>query len=105
MTHAKKFFSAQEFERRMNYRDRASLLLQRHWSDFIANPEPPDLRQMRVWLESHSLETMSLAVLRTGQKIQNLPEPMSLERAVRFASKVANLHAAKLKAKRLRKAA
>ena len=100
--------SAESLERHLNARDKEAALLQRLWRSLISAPEPPDLLQMRTWLQSHTLDTVAHAVERTAHKIRKLPEPMSLDRAVRFASKVGNVWAARrreLHRQKLRKAA
>jgi|SRR5580704_8813133 hypothetical protein len=87
--------SAESLERHLDVRDRQAALLQRLWSSLIESPEPPDLLQMRTWLQSHALQTVAHAVERTAHKIRKLSEPMSLERAIKFTSKVGNVRAAR----------
>jgi hypothetical protein len=64
--------------------------LQKLWCVLIPDLQP-DARQFLLWLELHPLDRMVYAVKRTGAKHVKLAGTMSLEHAVRFCSKVANV--------------
>ena len=59
------------------------------WESLFVVETPSDL-QMRIWLSSHSLYTMALAVRQAGKKYNNLNGKMSFDHLVRHVSKVAN---------------
>lgn len=64
--------------------------LQELWATLMPDVLP-DAPQYNVWLELHPLERMVYAINATGAKHLRLEGKMSLEHAVRFCSKVANV--------------
>lgn len=54
--------------------------------------------QMRVWLDLHTFDRTVYAIKRTAAKNAKLNGAMTLEHAVRFCSKVANVKKAKQEA-------
>jgi predicted alpha/beta-fold hydrolase len=59
------------------------------WESLFVVETPNDL-QLRIWLSTHSLHTMALAVRQASKKYNSLNERMSFDHLVRHISKVAN---------------
>lgn len=55
----------------------------------------PGAQQMRVWLDLHNFDRVVHAIQRTAAKNVKLNGSMSLEHAVKFCSKVANVQKTK----------
>jgi hypothetical protein len=79
-----------ELTETLNRRAQESEALQKLWRVLIPDLKP-DARQFLLWLELHPLDRMVYAVKRTGAKHVKLAGTMTLEHAVRFCSKVANV--------------
>jgi hypothetical protein len=59
------------------------------WESLFSVEAPSDL-QMRIWLSSHSLFTIALAIRQASKKYNTLNGKMSFDHLVRHISKVAN---------------
>ena len=59
------------------------------WQSLFVVEVPNDL-QLRIWLSSHSLSTVVLAIRQASRKYNILNGTMSLDHLIRHISKVAN---------------
>ncbi|MCU1240991.1 MAG: hypothetical protein JWO71_1717 [Candidatus Acidoferrum typicum] len=84
----------QELREQMNKRREEVTALCQFWYSLF--PEfSPGANQMGVWLDLHTFERMVDAIKRTAAKNAKLNGAMTLEHAVRFCSKVANVRKTK----------
>ncbi len=84
----------QDLKQHIENRREEILALCNFWQSLF--PEfSPGAPQMRVWLDLHSFDRVVYAIKRTAAKNAKLNSAMTLEHAVRFCSKVANVNKAR----------
>ncbi len=84
----------QELNKFVERRQEEVLSLCKFWHSLF--PEfSPGASQMRVWLDLHAFDRVVYAIERTAAKNAKLNSAMTLEHAVRFCSKVANVNKAR----------
>jgi hypothetical protein len=81
--------TAQELSKQLEQQAVDVAAIRSLWATLF-NVEVPSDFQIRVWLSSHSLCTVVLALQQAGRKYVTLKGDMSLDHLVRHISKVAN---------------
>ena len=65
------------------------------WASSLPKLPLPNLPQLKLWLQSHNLSTVGYGIGEAGKKNLKLGGSMTVDHAVRFASKCMNTHSAK----------
>jgi hypothetical protein len=65
------------------------------WVSSLPKLPLPNLPQLKLWLQSHNLSTVGYGIGEAGKKNLKLGGSMTVDHAIRFASKCMNTHAAK----------
>lgn len=86
--------TSSELNEKLKVRTEEGRVLQELWKTLFPDTVP-HAGQFQVWLDLHPFERMVYAIKTTGAKNAKLAGTMTLEHAVRYCSKTANIRRTK----------